>query len=381
MKRNGKQVNCTDSELCTFLADLAAGYLPISDLDISQSVPSKSMSIASKSYRSGKQTVSFRGFPSIPMSINSMESRGEDSSTASAVDSPAQTSPVRGKVLASKVSKAVYGRNKRESFAKFDRDIFSWRTHQLSLLGGWILYSETFPRWGTMRNGELYLRQIASGVRESRFLIMNAKESGLLVSVADPEQIQSATKRLGTLTSSNKIRSDDFIEGRSLTPREFIQRFPTLHGFSKDGKSNGPSGNELGLAVNKSIRRLPTLTRGDADKWNRMTEQERIDKNQFVRLGNAVTDEDGTPAAGSLNPEWVEWLQGFPIGWSSVDLMSRERMQEWIDNRQWWMSEPEGIPRVAKGVKHCSRRIAGLGNAQVPECAAMAWKILSEVTD
>ena len=27
---------------------------------------------------------------------------------------------------------------------------------------------------------------------------------------------------------------------------------------------------------------------------------------------------DGTPVGGSLNPPWVEWLMGFPIGWTDL---------------------------------------------------------------
>jgi hypothetical protein len=36
--------------------------------------------------------------------------------------------------------------------------------------------------------------------------------------------------------------------------------WPTPHGFSKDGRSNGTSGNELGRAVNQAGRAFPTPT-------------------------------------------------------------------------------------------------------------------------
>ena len=42
----------------------------------------------------------------------------------------------------------------RGSFAKYDPGSSSWRTRQLSLLGGSELYSETWPKWGLMRDGE-----------------------------------------------------------------------------------------------------------------------------------------------------------------------------------------------------------------------------------
>ncbi len=55
-------VNCTDSELSTYLQALEAGYLPTFYLDTNPSAQSKLMDIASKSYRRGRKTVTFLGF-------------------------------------------------------------------------------------------------------------------------------------------------------------------------------------------------------------------------------------------------------------------------------------------------------------------------------
>ena len=43
-----------------------------------------------------------------------------------------------------------------QSFALFDRDSCSWKTPQLSLLGGLEKFSETWPRWGLMHDGECW---------------------------------------------------------------------------------------------------------------------------------------------------------------------------------------------------------------------------------
>jgi len=45
--------------------------------------------------------------------------------------------------------------------------------------------------------------------------------------------------------------------------------------------------------------------------------------------------------------------------------------------RKWWKVEP-GIRRVVDGCPHRLDRLKGLGNAQVPLCAAVAWKTLYE---
>ena len=77
-KQVGGPVNCSDSELCTFLRGLEEGFLPTYYSDTSPSVQSKSMNIASKSYQLGKKTVVFHGFPSLQMSRSSTDGRGTE---------------------------------------------------------------------------------------------------------------------------------------------------------------------------------------------------------------------------------------------------------------------------------------------------------------
>jgi hypothetical protein len=47
------------------------------------------------------------------------------------------------------------------SFVKYDPDSRLWKTPQRSLFGGFTEFSETWPRWGTMRNGECWALIIA----------------------------------------------------------------------------------------------------------------------------------------------------------------------------------------------------------------------------
>jgi predicted DNA-binding protein YlxM (UPF0122 family) len=50
------------------------------------------------------------------------------------------------------------GLSTRESFANYDRATSSWKTSQLSLFGGWVEFSETWPRAGMTLNGRSYRR-------------------------------------------------------------------------------------------------------------------------------------------------------------------------------------------------------------------------------
>jgi hypothetical protein len=52
----------------------------------------------------------------------------------------------------------------------------------------------------------------------------------------------------------------------------------------------------------------------DPRTWN-CTE----DRDRFDQLGRAVFKDGTATGGGALNPTWVEWLMGFPLGWTALD--------------------------------------------------------------
>jgi hypothetical protein len=71
-------------------------------------------------------------------------------------DSPVRTYLPPDGAQESEAREADCGPSSPESLAKFNPHSYSWRTRQCSLLGGLTLFSETWPAWGMMRDGELY---------------------------------------------------------------------------------------------------------------------------------------------------------------------------------------------------------------------------------
>lgn len=88
------------------------------------------------------------------MSKHSTETLGEGESMSSQEDFPARTSAQPAKALESTERGRECGSTWPGSFARFDPNSSSWKTPQCSLLEGLDVFSETWPRWGTMRNGE-----------------------------------------------------------------------------------------------------------------------------------------------------------------------------------------------------------------------------------
>ena len=122
--------------------------------DIPQSVLSRLKHTAGKSYSKGSETEFSQNFQSGMMSLPSTASRGKAGWMSSAAVSHAKTLAQAEAAKGSKVEEVDCGLKWRGSFAKWDHDSFSWKTHQCSLLGGLEPFSETWPKWGLMRNGE-----------------------------------------------------------------------------------------------------------------------------------------------------------------------------------------------------------------------------------
>ena len=158
------------------------------------------------------------------------------------------------------------------------------------------------------------------------------------------------------------------------------------------------------------------------------------DRDRRDRLVGAVVDRYGKPEKTmQLNPTWVEWLMGWPIGWTSMEPITELDWRDWetdpaddLPPEEWRSpaaSEPgitterlrpiEGgelggmnrhfdkdtgrmaqigitqqvkirdkgcpgsIPRVATGIKHRVGRLKAIGNGQVPQVAELAWRILT----
>jgi hypothetical protein len=131
------------------------------------------------------------------------------------------------------------------------------------------------------------------------------------------------------------------------------ETWPTPHGFSPDGRTNGPSGNELGRAVNQSLWPTPTVcgnynrkgasaNSGDglatavkafptpkARDWKDTgtVPPSRVADPGKDTLGQHVAR---TEPGGSLNPTWVEWLMGWPLGWTDCALSATDRFRQWL---------------------------------------------------
>jgi len=124
--------------------------------DIPVSVLLKLNLTLEKSCCSVKETGSCQSSQSGTMSQPLMESHGKDTSMLFAEDSLAKTSAPLETAQDLTENDLDCGPKWPGSLAKWSPSLSVWKTRQCSLFGGLIKFSETWPRWGMMRDGEFW---------------------------------------------------------------------------------------------------------------------------------------------------------------------------------------------------------------------------------
>jgi site-specific DNA-cytosine methylase len=132
-------------------------------------------------------------------------------------------------------------------------------------------------------------------------------------------------------------------------------------------KAKGINGNGAGMPLSVAVRLFPTPTRADGSGGPGTTPKRTGGPN----LRTVVAAEDGN---GRLNPEWVEWMMGLPLGWTDP-----ERANDDLVPHPGWHAEPVARTVPDRSVKDRSKRIRALGNGLVPQAAQVALGMLDEL--
>nr|WP_244134225.1 hypothetical protein [Burkholderia gladioli] len=237
------------------------------------------------------------------------ERRGEELLTSYRAAFHVRTSAEPAEALESTAKDPACGSTWLGSFAKYDRDSSSWKTAQCSLLADSEEFSETWPRWGSMQNGESFLRQIPA-------LPICESASGLWQTPVADDAIE---RKAGKWSS----------RGEPKLSAE-VKLFPTPcaidAGSGRINKSPTPGAAErptLAMMARKNL--WPTPTAGNSHSSGRLDEWGGSRSRETMR--SLVTTQELT---GLLNPDWEEWLMGWPIGWTALKPLETARYREWL---------------------------------------------------
>jgi hypothetical protein len=151
---------------------------------------------------------------------------------------------------------------------------------------------------------------------------------------------------IGTPTATMSKRSEKFADGRLPTPAEYVQKWPTPRA-QEPGRTTMGYGRGLAELVEGKTQRMPKLspdgmktfhtpnTSGlDGGSNSRKALKKKLatpvarmwkDNGKSPSELNRNLETLATQAGGSLNPTWVEWLMGWPLGWTDLKPLETDK--------------------------------------------------------
>jgi C-5 cytosine-specific DNA methylase len=232
--------------------------------------------------------------------------------------------------------------------ARLDPNTHLWKIPQCSLLEDSEQSLETWPRWGTMQNGVCWEQpMLVQTIKETEFgswptptasqmpsegsilqyrrLVDNGvltmeEAEGMLMASLNPPRMKKWTPNNETFFHTPNTTG---LDGGSNSRKALKKRMadtpsgnwptPTCADIYTDKmKSTQQSENSMhSVSLSQAVQKWPTPLSSEY-KGN----QQMRDKHQ-----NGLTAIVG----GQLNPMWVEWLMGWPIGWTDLKPLEMDK--------------------------------------------------------
>jgi len=241
-----------------------------------------------------------------------MEDRGEALCKLYREAFLARTSVPQARELVSQASGQACGDTWHGLLARYDPNSHSWKTAQCSLFEDLELSLETFPKWGMTVGMELYplpvLVQTTSETESGLWPTPNTLE-GLKPKKIERIMEYNQKARPGRSYASMNLR-EQVVYGKQPI-------WPTPNAW--DGKRD-PMSKELMESGAHQIT-LVTAVKHFQTPVARMFK----DNGQSPAELNRNSETLAMQAGGSLNPTWVEWLMGWPLGWTDLKPLEMDK--------------------------------------------------------
>jgi hypothetical protein len=232
--------------------------------------------------------------------------------TLYAADTPANLSAPQASAEA-RMTHATYGLGLETRLANYDPDTQSWKMYGDTYLWGDSPLLESLPISGMTRNGELYQQPVWVPITDET-------ES---LSWPTPRNCTAMAATITPETANNPKRFPNLetVVGRRMWPTPTAVTRPMegnvrmYRAMIEAGKMTEAEANAiLGKPVTDpqgKLQRWPTPVASDAWTDGLKSSQQTKGSRHSLNLPSA--------AGGQLNPTWVEWLMGFPTGWTDLE--------------------------------------------------------------
>ena len=238
-----------------------------------------------------------------------MDDRGAVLLMSFVAGSRARTSAPQETVTASTASAPASGAKWPESSVRYDLATSSWKTAHCLWEEDLPWSSVTLPTWGMTRSGSVY-----------RHPTSERPISGIGAGLWPTVTCDSATERTGRYAQG----------GMPLTAAVQAATWPTPTVCGNYNRKGASATSGDGLATVVTQRTWPTATATAYKGWSPNHNRAMTDD----RLDYSVERESFQPGQQTppmrLNPEWVEWLMGWPIGHTGLKPLATGRYQEWL---------------------------------------------------
>jgi hypothetical protein len=300
-----------------FSQALVEEYLAANSLDGEQSVQSNGKP-TQQAYCAPDKMTEFSRLSRFGMTFKPLtEILGEELSMLSVVDFHVRTLVPQEKAQELMENDQECGEKWLASFVKYDPDTSSWKTHQCSLLGDLDEFLETWPQWGLMRDGECWeQRTLEQTIRGTEF--------GL------------SPDGMATFHTSNTTGLDGGSNSRKALRKKQMYPTPIVGCVEGGEQSSRVEKTESGGYIIRKLNK-PNMTYGaklsdailyeEKKKWpTPLSTEYRANRVKQENHHNGLTQAVlATQNGGQLNPTWVAWLMGWPLGWSNLKPLETDK--------------------------------------------------------
>ena len=295
-----------------FSQALVEEYLAANSLDGEQSVQSSGNPIQ-QAYCAPDKMTAFSRLSRFGMTYKPLtDIPGEELSMSSVVAFHVRTLVRQEKVTDLMENDQECGDTWRGWLAKYDPDTSLWKTPQCSLLGEEQESLATLPRWGMTVDGLLWEQPMLEP-------ITRGTESGLSEKWATPTTMDKLPPKSqqALLKEATQARPGRSKPANLRDQVSNMQNWPSPN--ARDWKDSGSSqGNRkspnLGTMVHWPTPRTAGMC-GGTGSWELLNKNTTKEEARLMGAGNG----------GKLNPTWVEWLMGWPLGWTDLKPLATDK--------------------------------------------------------